>query len=484
VLKLKTLRINLALAIQDPEARVAHWDIKNAFVATDMPKHKVVKMRQPQGYYVHSGKVLLLLKALYGLPESMRLFTDNLRDHLLAFGFKKCKSDPSMYLYFRGKEWMRVPVWVDDLFPTYNSEKLRRDVFEHISKKFELKDLGELSDALGVQFVCEWELGTVDLGLDKLKRKLLVTTGMEECNPAHIPMVKVLEKPTRPITQEEQQEVRRILGNIDFRATVGSVGYFVQAADPLLAYAHSTLSRFNNGPTPEAAKALKHLLRYIKGTLGQNLRYSRRPVGPDLRLVSFSGHNFPRRKEDPRVDTVVYTDASYADDKHDSKSQTGMCVFLFGCMVVWKSIRQPTVATSTYHAETIAAHEGATELVWIRLLLEEIKLGQVEPSVMWQDNAAVIRNTNNETKHEASKHIRVKYMWKRELLNEGVLVMLKIPTTRQISDILTKPLMRENFHKYARVIMGLDTWPEVFGATERSLFTQVAMEAVRVYWPT
>ena len=147
---------DLALAIQDPDARVAHWDIKNAFVATDMPKHKVIRMRQPQGYYVHSGKVLQLLKALYGLPESMRSFTDNLRDHLLYFGFKKCKSDRYMYVYFRGKEWMRVPVWVDDLFPTYNSEKLRGDVFKHISKKFELKDLGELSDALGVQFLCEW----------------------------------------------------------------------------------------------------------------------------------------------------------------------------------------------------------------------------------------------------------------------------------------------------------------------------------------
>ena len=32
VLKLKTLSINLAFAIQDPDARVAHWDIKNAFV--------------------------------------------------------------------------------------------------------------------------------------------------------------------------------------------------------------------------------------------------------------------------------------------------------------------------------------------------------------------------------------------------------------------------------------------------------------------
>jgi hypothetical protein len=184
-------------------------------------------------------------------------------------------------------------------------------------------------------------------------------------------------------------------------------------------------------------------------------------------------------RDDPRSDTVVYTDASFADDRFDSKSQTGMCVFLFGCVVVWKSVRQSTVATSTYHAETIAAHEGATELVWVRLLLEEVRMGQVEPSVMWQDNAAVITNTNNETKHEASKHIRVKYMWKRELLNAGVLVMLKIPTTRQVSDVFTKPLMREPFQRYARILMGLDTWPEVFGATERSLFAGV----VSAYWP-
>jgi hypothetical protein len=486
VLKLKTLRINLALAIQDPDARVGHWDIKNAFVATDMPRHKVVLMRQPQGYYVHGGQVLQLMKALYGLPESMRLFTDNLKQHLLDFGFVRCKSDPSMYLFFRGKEYIRIPVWVDDLFPTYNSERLRDEVFAFIKgltiEKFELIDLGELSDALGVQFNCDWEGGKIEMSMDKQKRKLLASTGMEDCNPAHIPMVRVLEKPEGPVTLEETERVKGVLGDIDFRSVVGSAGYMVQAVCAPMSHAHSTLSRFNNGVTFEAAKALKHLLRYIKGTLGEAMVYTRKSVGPDLRLVSFAGHNFPKTG-DQKVDTVVYTDASFADDRFDSKSQTGMCVFLFGCLVVWKSVRQSTVATSTYHAETIAAHEGATEIVWIRLLLQEVRFAQEKPSVMWQDNAAVIRNTYNPTKHEASKHIRVKYMWKRELLDQGVLVMLKIPTTRQVSDVLTKPLMRESFQKYSRVLMGLDTWPEVFGESERSLYARCAAEVVKCYWP-
>jgi hypothetical protein len=483
VLKLKTLRINLALAIQDPEARVAHWDIKNAFVATDMPKHKVVLMRQPQGYYVHDGRVLKLMKALYGLPESMRLFTDNLKQHLVDFGFTRCKSDPSMYVIHRGKEWVRIPVWVDDLFPTYNSTKLLGEVFTHIKgltkEKFELIDMGELSKALGVEFKCDWKAGRIEMRMDEHKRKLLASTGMEECNPTAVPMMKVLEKPDSPVTQEEAEKVKGVLGVIDFRSVVGSAGYFVQAACPLLAYVHSVLARFSNGVTLEAAKALRHLLRYIKGTIGEALVYKRQPAGPELRLVSFPSHNFPREKDRTDSDAVAFTDASFADDKYDCKSQTGMCVFLFGCPVVWKSRRQSTVATSTYHAETIAAHEGATEIVWIRLLLKELKYGQKKPSVMWQDNAAVVRNTYNPTKHEASKHIRVKYMWKRELLDKGVLIMLKIPTKRQVSDVLTKPLMKEEFRKYSGVLRGEQTWPEVLGSTEKALFTTL----MDLYWP-
>jgi hypothetical protein len=389
-----------------------------------------------------------------------------------------------MYVLHRGKAWIRIPVWVDDLFPTYNSSKLKDEVFTHIrgitGERFELKDLGELKDALGVQFTCKWKEGVIEMRMERHKRRLLSTSGMEDCNPTDVPMVVVLQKPDHPPTPEESAKVREILGQIDYRSVVGSMGYMVQAACPLLSYAYSTLSRFNNAVTLVAAKALKHVLRYIKGTVNEPLVYTRRGiVGPDLRLVSFAGHNFPKSKPGEGTDTVAFTDASFADDRYDCRSQTGMCIFVFGCLVVWKSVRQSTVATSTYHAETVAAHEGATEIVWIRLLLKEFKFGQTKPSVMWQDNAAVVRNTHNPTKHEASKHIRVKYMWKRDLLNEGVLVMFKIPTTRQVSDVLTKPLKGDDFHKYSKVMRGLVKWPETLGLPEHALFAKV----FETYWP-
>ena len=139
-----------------------------------------------------------------------------------------------------------------------------------------------------------------------------------------------------------------------------------------------------------------------------------------------------------------------------------MC-FTFGNLTNWKSARQSCVSTSTFHAETQAAHLAATELMWARFLLKELRTEEKGPSVFWQDNAAVIRNTRNPTKHEASKHINVKFLYKRELCEKGFLDMLPIPTKRQLADALTKPLDAANFLRLRDGYMGHEYWPETGG---------------------
>ena len=125
--------------------------------------------------------------------------------------------------------------------------------------------------------------------------------------------------------------------------------------------------------------------------------------------------------------------------------------------------RQSCVSTSTFHAETQAAHLAATELMWARVLLRELRTAEDGPSVFWQDNAAVIRNTRNPTKHEASKHINVKFLYKRELCEQGFLDMLSIPSKRQLADALTKPLDAPNFLRLRDGYMGHEYWPETGG---------------------
>jgi hypothetical protein len=469
VVKLKTIRTLISYALQQPHPELIemeHWDIKNAFVASDMPKR--VLMHQPQGYYLHSGKVLKLLKSLYGLPESMRLFEDLLKAHLVSMGFKTMKSDPMLYELREGDDFIIIPAYVDDLLPLHNSKRLKKKVFDSLKKRFDITNLGHLKYSLGVHFDLNFVKGEAKMKMSKHKRELVVSVGMENSSFTPTPLSNVLERPLTPISDQEQRAVAQILGTIDYKSAVGSIGYLAQAMCPDLAYTHSTLARFLTGVTVEAAKALKRTLRYIAGTVDLELIYRRQTCGN-------------------RSKAVFFTDSSFADDFNDAKSQSGMLCFTFGNLTNWKSARQPCVSTSTFHAETQAAHLAATELMWVRFLLLELRTAEDEPSIFWQDNAAVIRNTRNPTKHEASKHINVKFLYKRELCEQGFLNMLPIPTRRQLADALTKPLDAANFLRLRAGYMGAEYWPETGGLDPpaTSMFADLHQGRVRqapLYW--
>lgn len=48
--------------------------------------------------------------------------------------------------------------------------------------------------------------------------------------------------------------------------------------------------------------------------------------------------------------------------------------------------RQPTIAKSTIEAEYMAASHGAIETIWLRQLLKDIRVLQIEVSPMKCDN--------------------------------------------------------------------------------------------------
>jgi len=62
---------------------------------------------------------------------------------------------------------------------------------------------------------------------------------------------------------------------IPYLATVGSLQYLATITQPDIAYAVFYLGCFNHNSHPEHWTAVKHLLRYLKGTLYYKLVYSK-----------------------------------------------------------------------------------------------------------------------------------------------------------------------------------------------------------------
>ncbi|CAM9591863.1 unnamed protein product, partial [Heterosigma akashiwo] len=131
---------------------VGSLDISAAFLNGDIDGD--IYVRQPPDFVdpEHLNKVWKLNKALYGLKQSPRIWYLQLHDHLLSQGFKR--SGYKSCLYIRrdssGGDLM-VAVYVDDLVIGGSTSAMVSDFKRSLASKYDLTDLGELSQILGIK---------------------------------------------------------------------------------------------------------------------------------------------------------------------------------------------------------------------------------------------------------------------------------------------------------------------------------------------
>ncbi|UOH83757.1 hypothetical protein LQV05_006494 [Cryptococcus neoformans] len=136
----------------------------------------------------------------------------------------------------------------------------------------------------------------------------------------------------------------------------------------------------------------------------------------------------------------VYSDADWAGCSDTRRSMTGYIAYFHGSPVSWCSRRQRTVAHSTMEAEYIAAAQATREIIWLRGLLKEIGLSQVDATTLHIDNQSTICLSHNPLSHEKSKHIDIRYHIIRERVENSEIKLAYIPTEKQRADVFTKAL--------------------------------------------
>jgi hypothetical protein len=179
-------------------------------------------------------------------------------------------------------------------------------------------------------------------------------------------------------------------------------------------------------PTTTHLAAVKHLLRYIAGTLNFGVRFGK-------------GHG--------KIKLLGYSDADNAGDVDDRKSTTGLFFFLGQAPVSWQSQKQRPVALSTCESEYIAAATAACQATWLSRLLGELLNEEPQAPMLLIDNKSAISLCKNPVLHERSKHIDTRYHFICECVEEKELEVDYIRTEEQLADILTKDLGRIRFQE-------------------------------------
>lgn len=143
---------------------------------------------------------------------------------------------------------------------------------------------------------------------------------MTECKPVGTPLDPhtVLSKDMGPVNDTETKEMRRI----PYLAAVGSLMYLATTTRPDISYAVGVLARFNSNPGPEHWTAVKHLQRYLKGTLDYKLVY-----GPN----------------DDNGEFLQHTLTLITGNKDDGNSTGNFVTHIRGEAIGWRSCLQPMV---------------------------------------------------------------------------------------------------------------------------------------------
>ena len=112
------------------------------------------------------------------------------------------------------------------------------------------------------------------------------------------------------------------------------------------------------------------------------------------------------------------------------------------------------VALSKSEAECLAASDAEKKILWVRQLLKELALDQVEPTILHQDNQGAIacstpgfRNAN----HIAA--IRGNFV--KSQVDAKTVKLAYFSTHYMPADVLTKPLQHQAFQRLCKAL-GID----------------------------
>ena len=123
--------------------------------------------------------------------------------------------------------------------------------------------------------------------------------------------------------------------------------------------------------------------------------------------------------------------------------------------IMWRSKLQKTTALSTAEAEYYSASAAGVDVLFLRNLLERMGFAQECPTSVFEDNTACIEWGNNVIGgRERAKHIDIRKHFAHEVIQNGKMRLVRVPTASQLADVFTKALHYPQWKACVEGILG------------------------------
>lgn len=384
---------------------VKHFDVKTAFLNGEIEEE--IYMNQPPGFKV-GNKVCKLKKGLYGLKQAARAWNKLFHDTLVEFGFQTNEVDKCLYTLCIDGSVCYLIVHVDDILIASNDSLLIDKIQDFIGNKFEIKNLGNVSHFLGIDVKKDKENNFV-ISQSQYIDKIIAEAGLIDAKISKFPLMTGYYR---------HMDEDKLNSNDEYRKLIGMLLYVSTNSRPDIAAPVAILSQKVSCPSKTDLNEVKRIIRYLKHTKDLKLKLSSRNC----------------------LDLHIFSDASWAEDSIDRKSNSGYYCMLYGGAISWCSRKQDIVSLSSTESEYVALAESCKELTWIRMICKQFEIEVPNTIEVFTDSQSCIKMIKNQKFSNRTKHIDTKYHYVRHLADRNEIELKYCPTEVNIADMMTKPL--------------------------------------------
>jgi len=424
--------------------KVMTFDIGQAYLNADMvedvfvylPKEVAIILVERDPSYAKfiepNGQILVKLdKALYGCIESSKLWYEHFKGTLESLGYKANPMDPCVFNRIDADgTCTTIAIYVDDALVTSPEQAALDELAEQMKKRYGVVTVktGDIHHYLGMKL----DFSRPKLALVTMQKYIedlvveTATTGTAR-TPAGEDLFEIDVNAT-PMDKNEAKSFHRV---------VAQCLYLACRARPDILCSTIFLTTRVQVPTAEDRHKLTRLLKYLNGTKELGIM-----LGGDT-----SGN----------IGVTIYADAAF-NKYPNGRSNAGIFITLGRGPIIAKSGSIKSVAKSIAEAELMSASDGVSLGEWVHEFVIHQPGGEsVGPSVLKEDNTAAIQLMKNGRSNSArTGHIKLRYFFVKQYIDDGSIILEHCPTDEMIADILTKPLQGSHFEFLRSYLLGYE----------------------------
>jgi hypothetical protein len=450
-------------------------DLRKDVTSATGEKLATLRARWRTKFDIQDPQCLAILRSVYGDPGAGMMFWKHWRTIMLFIGMKqswiepcffykrfddddsdtleeiqrsakrrkhrKNKNATSRFTPHKGARYVFVISFVDDAAIQGDDESKMwfiNEVQKHLPIKFEKGFTAFLGTSVNINLdnhsIEPTATGMIDAAIEKFRSFIP--------DDAHMSLPAKPGFTVVPATDAEYEAARRL----PFQSVLGVLCWLANWVKIECLCIVNMLGRNNSKWSKTHFDAAINVLIYCRDTKDRGIRWTKSDNNHHANLI------------------YGYCDASFAMDP-TRRSRTGKTIFCNQGPIIVQSALQKTISLSTMAAETIALSSTALDVCGLRTLMGEIGHWQPHPTVILEDNSATVLLANSQvTLSQRSKHLEIRDLKIRELVEAGVVEITYCRTTAMVADLMTKNLNSSAFPRFAAFVCGYSSHTNVIMA--------------------